>query len=124
MSKLMVLTVSEKEEHILSYIHRYLQSEADSTDISSKQEMVLSFPNLEIDIYRREVRQNKKIIRLTDLEFRFLHYLASRPGRVFTYQQIYEGVWVRNTSRKKEPLCSISAISGKNWNQRKVVSGK
>lgn len=36
------------------------------------------------------MRQNEKIIRLTDLEFRLLHYLASQPGCVFTYQQIYE----------------------------------
>lgn len=93
MGKIMILTVSENEEHILSSIQRYLQTEANYTDISSKQEMLLSFPNLEIDLYHREVRQDEKIIRLTDLEFRLLYYLASQPGRVFTYQQIYEGVW-------------------------------
>lgn len=93
MNKIMVLAVSENEEHILSSIQRYLQSEANYTDNSSEQSMVLYFPDLEIDLYRREVKQNKKIIRLTNLEFRILHYLASQPGRVFTYQQIYETVW-------------------------------
>ena len=93
MSKIMVLAVSKNEEYILSSIQRYLQSETNYTDNSSEQSMVLYFPNLEIDLYHREVKQNKKIIRLTDLEFRLLHYLASQPSRVFTYQQIYEGVW-------------------------------
>ncbi len=106
MSKLMILTISENEEYILSNIQRYLQSEANYTDISSKQEMALLFPNLEIDVYRREVRRNKKVIRLTDLEFRLLHYLASQPERIFTYQQIYEGVWGEEYAHEKGTIMS------------------
>ena len=106
MSKLMILTISENEEYILSNIQRYLQSEANYTDISSKQEMALLFPNLEIDVYRREVRRNKKVIRLTDLEFRLLHYLASQPERIFTYQQIYEGVWCEEYAHEKGTIMS------------------
>ena len=37
--------------------------------------MVLSFPELQIDLYHREVRRNGNIIELTDLEFRILYYL-------------------------------------------------
>lgn len=106
MNKIMIFTVSENEEHILSDIQRYLQSKTNYTDITSKQEMVLFFPNLEIDLYRREVRQNQKSIRLTDLEFRLLHYLASQPGRVFTYQQIYEGVWGEEYAHEKGTIMS------------------
>jgi len=106
MGKLIVLAVSENEEYILSNIHRYLQSEADYADMSPKQDIVLFFPNLEIDIYRREVRQNKKVIRLTDLEFRIFHYLACQPGRVFTYQQIYEGVWGEEYAHEKGTIMS------------------
>lgn len=106
MGKIMILTVSENEEHILSSIQRYLQTEANYTDISSKQEMLLSFPNLEIDLYHREVRQDEKIIRLTDLEFRLLYYLACQPGRVFTYQQIYEGVWGEEYAHEKGTIMS------------------
>ncbi|EOS40207.1 DNA-binding response regulator [Schaedlerella arabinosiphila] len=106
MNKIMIFTVSENEEHILSDIQRYLHSGANYTDISSEQEMVLSFPNLEIDLYRREVRQNEKVIRLTDLEFRIIHYLASQPGRVFTYQQIYEGVWGEEYAHEKGTIMS------------------
>lgn len=114
MSKIMVLTVPDDEEHILSDIQRYLHSGANYTDISSEKEMVLYFPNLEIDLYHREVRQNGKVIRLTDLEFRLLHYLACQPGRAFTYQQIYEGVWGEEYAREKGTIMShISHIRQK-----------
>ena len=119
MNKIMIFTVSENEEHILSDIQRYLHSGANYTDISSEQEMVLSFPNLEIDLYRREVRQNEKVIRLTDLEFRIIHYLASQPGRVFTYQQIYEGVWGEEYAHEKGTIKSHA-----HHNRQKLESGK
>lgn len=106
MGKIIVLTVSENEEDVLTDIQRYLQSEANYADISSEQDMTLFFPNLEIDLYHREIRQNGKIIRFTDLEFRILLYLARQPGRVFTYQQIYEGVWGEEYAHEKGILMS------------------
>lgn len=89
----MIVIVPENEEHILMDIQQYLQSETTYAAIHSEQNMIFSFPDLEIDLYHREVWHNKKLIKLTDLEFRILYYLASQPGRVFTYRQIYEGVW-------------------------------
>lgn len=77
MGKLIVLTVSENEEQILSNIQRYLQSEVNYTDIISKQEMTLFFSNLE-----------------------------SQPERVFTYQQIYEGVWGEEYAHEKGNIMS------------------
>lgn len=106
MTKIMILTVPENEEHTLIDIQRYLQSKMNYTDVSSEQDMILSFPNLEIDLYRREVRQGEKTIRLTDLEFRILHYLACQPGRVFTYQQIYEEVWGEEYACEKGTIMS------------------
>lgn len=35
------------------------------------------------------MEKHEKIV-LTDLEFRLLLFLAKSPGRVFSYQQIYE----------------------------------
>ena len=93
MGKIMIVTVSEDEEHILMDIQQYLQSKATYVAVHSEQNMIFSYPNFEIDLYHREVQYNKKLVKLTDLEFRILLYLASQPGRVFTYQQIYEGVW-------------------------------
>ena len=90
MGKIMVFTVPENEEYVLSDISEYLKMKGSYADISPVQDTILIFPNFEMNLYRREVRQNQKSIRLTDLEFRILHYLACQPGRVFTYQQIYE----------------------------------
>lgn len=93
MNKIMIFTVSGNEEQIFLDIQEYLKLKTDFVNISSERTMKLSFVGLEIDLYHREVRKDKNIINFTDLEFRLLHYLASQPGRVFTYQQIYEGVW-------------------------------
>ena len=41
---------------------------------------------------RREVKINGEPVELTHTEFRLLHLLASRPGWVFTRNQIVEGV--------------------------------
>lgn len=41
---------------------------------------------------RREVLVNGESVELTNTEFRLLHYLAKRPGWVFTRQQIINGV--------------------------------
>lgn len=102
----MVFAVSENEEHILADIQRYLQSKVNYEDVSFEQDMTLSFPNLEIDLYHREIRRDKKIIKFTDLEFRILLYLASQPGRVFTYQQIYESVWGEEYAHEKGNIMS------------------
>lgn len=116
MGKIIIFTILESEEQILSDIQRYLHSKADYIDISSKQEIILSFPDLEIDLYRREARQNQKVIRLADLEFQILHYLASQPGRAFITDRFMKGSGVRDTLMRKGPSCSISVISGKSWN--------
>lgn len=102
----MVFAVSENEEHILADIQRYLQSKVNYADVSSRQDMIISFPNLEIDLYHREIRKNGKSAKFTDLEFRILYFLASQPGRVFTYQQIYEAVWGEEYIHEKGTIMS------------------
>jgi two-component system, OmpR family, alkaline phosphatase synthesis response regulator PhoP len=47
---------------------------------------------LEIHPGRREVRFNNSPIELTNMEFQVLHFLAARPGWVFSRYQIVEGV--------------------------------
>lgn len=47
---------------------------------------------LRIDPDRHEVRVADKLIEMTAAEFRLLQALASRPGRVFTRQQLLEKV--------------------------------
>lgn len=101
MGKIILLAISENEEMIFEEIQKYLEARTNYTNIDINRRITLSFSDVEIDLYHREVRKNKKIIRLTDIEFRILYYLASQPGRVFTYQQIYEAVWGEEYTHEK-----------------------
>lgn len=47
---------------------------------------------LTIDLYKHEVTIQDKAIPLTLTEFRLLHQLASRPGRVFTRDQLLDAI--------------------------------
>ena len=53
--------------------------------------------DLEIDSGAMSVEVQGKPITTTATEFRLLEYLASRPGRVFTREQLLDAVW-RDTS--------------------------
>jgi len=53
---------------------------------------VMSFPELVIDVVRREVYVQDKAVGLTFTEFSILAMMASRPGRVFTRNQIIDAI--------------------------------
>lgn len=93
MGKIMVLTVPENEERIFEWIEQYLIVNKEFTITNSEQNILLTFPGLEIDIQNREIWIESGKVILTDLEFRILLFLAKRPEQIFSYQQIYEGVW-------------------------------
>ncbi len=48
---------------------------------------------IEMDPERFEVRLAGRLLELTTTEFKILHLLASKPGRVFTREQILDQVW-------------------------------
>lgn len=54
---------------------------------------VLTFGRLEIDLDLREVRYEGRCATLTTLEFDLLAFLAQNPNQVFSYEQLYNGVW-------------------------------
>jgi two-component system phosphate regulon response regulator PhoB len=63
----------------------------------NKQEFVeegdlISAFNISIHQGKREVTVNDQFVELTNSEFRLLHFLASRPGWVFTRYQIVDAV--------------------------------
>lgn len=53
---------------------------------------------LEIDVEAREVRRAGAAVALTKLEFELLHFLASRPQKVFSREQLLQRVWGVNHS--------------------------
>ncbi len=56
-------------------------------------EKTIEVGKLKIDPVAYRVTRAGKVITLSTLEFRLLHYLASRPNRVFTRDQLLDAVW-------------------------------
>src|ERR1700733_319583 len=55
--------------------------------------MVLSIGDLELDRERKRVSRSTRPVDLGPTEFRLLEFLMERPGRVFTREQLLDGVW-------------------------------
>jgi len=51
-----------------------------------------------IDEEHHEVQVDKKFIFFTAIEFRLLHFLATRPGRVFTRNELISRILGENTA--------------------------
>jgi DNA-binding response OmpR family regulator len=49
--------------------------------------------DLQIDPARRGVERKGTLIEITTLEFDLLHFMASRPGRVYTREELMNHVW-------------------------------
>ncbi|MFQ5862586.1 MAG: response regulator [Candidatus Brocadiales bacterium] len=58
----------------------------------ARPKKLIKIDSLVIDTSRHEVSLDGKNIALTITEFRLLHYLAERPGRVLTRDQLMSGV--------------------------------
>lgn len=61
--------------------------------IQSNPSEALDFGNLKIDRERFVVEYNGKTLQFPRKEFELLSFLASRPGRVFSRDEILENVW-------------------------------
>src|SRR6516225_4907466 len=54
---------------------------------------VLSFGDLEVDREKKRVSRGGRAIDLGPTEYRLLEFLMERPGRVFSREQLLNGVW-------------------------------
>ena len=54
---------------------------------------MLEAGGLELDVASRQVRLNGTLLALTATEFRLLEFLMSRPGVVFSREQLLNAVW-------------------------------
>lgn len=61
--------------------------------VTTSEKQPLIFNGLEINPVRREVKINDRIVGLTALEFDLLHFLATRPGRVWRREELIQNVW-------------------------------
>jgi len=54
---------------------------------------VLIAGRVEVDVLRREARVEGVVVQLASKEFQLLQFLAERPGRALSRQQLLDGVW-------------------------------
>ena len=54
---------------------------------------LLSFGEIEIDREKKRVSRSGRAIDLGPTEYRLLEFLMERPGRVFSREQLLDGVW-------------------------------
>jgi two-component system phosphate regulon response regulator PhoB len=54
---------------------------------------ILSFGDIEIDREKKRVSRGGRAIDLGPTEYRLLEFFMERPGRVFTREQLLDGVW-------------------------------
>lgn len=76
-------------EDILAFLSRHPNLEK----WELRDEPILSFPGLEINLARRKIISNGREILLTAKEYDILCLLVANKNRVLTYDQIYEKVW-------------------------------
>lgn len=76
---------------------------------------ILSFPNLTIRPNQRQVLLEEKTIKLSQLEFNTLLYLAQQPGRVFTKEQIYQHLYAMEPAEDVNNIiyCLLSSLRKK-----------
>ncbi len=58
-----------------------------------KKSTILTHGNITMDLLSHTVKQNEKLIELTNREFALLEYFMQNPGRVLTRTQIAEHIW-------------------------------
>jgi two-component system phosphate regulon response regulator PhoB len=54
---------------------------------------VLAIGDIELDREKKRVTRSGRAIDLGPTEFRLLEFLMERPGRVFSREQLLDGVW-------------------------------
>jgi two-component system phosphate regulon response regulator PhoB len=54
---------------------------------------VLATSDLELDRERHRIRRGGREVIIAPMEFRLLEFLMQRPGRVFSREQLLDGIW-------------------------------
>ena len=108
MGKLLVLSVSDCEEHIFNRIMAAIIDEPELDRIALPlSDTSLSFPNIEIRLKEQTVFCRGQFVALTHHEFAVLAYLARHPGWVFSAYQIYEAIWCKDGENCGTAVASV-----------------
>ena len=71
----------------------FRRSEYFNLKSKTEQKRIIRFGDIEIDEDRAEVRKNKKIVTLTNKEYKLLLFLAQNPNKILSKSQILDWVW-------------------------------
>jgi DNA-binding response OmpR family regulator len=66
---------------------------SDNANGTAQRPEVLMAGRVEVDVGRREARVDGDVIALASKEFQLLQFLAERPGKALSRQQLLDGVW-------------------------------
>lgn len=70
----------------------------DSSQESENKENIRHWDDLTLDISKHKITFKNRVIELTSIEFDIFEFLSRAPGRVFTREQILDGVWQEGKS--------------------------
>ena len=90
--KIMILSFSDAEEHILDKLKTVFEDEKNIEYIEIMPKSVLRFHELEIHVKEQEVYRRGIRVSLSRQEFLALQLLSEHPGWVCTKEQIYDAV--------------------------------
>ena len=90
--KIMILSFSDAEEHILDKLKSVLGDEKNIKYADIAPSPVLRFHELEIHVKEQEVYRRGERVALSRQEFLVLQLLSEHPGWVCTKEQIYDAV--------------------------------
>lgn len=92
-SKIMILSFSDAEEHILDKLKAVFEDEKNIEYEEIMPRSVLRFHELEIHTKEQEVYRRRERVPLSHQEFLVLCFLTEHPGWVCTKEQIYNVVY-------------------------------
>ncbi len=85
--------MTERDDSAFEDILCFLSCHPDLEKWELRDEPIISFPRLEINLARRRIISDGQEISLTAKEYDIFCLLAANKNRVLTYDQIYEKVW-------------------------------
>ena len=113
MGKLLVLSLSDCEEHIFNRIMAAIIDEPALDHIALPlSDAILSFPNIEIRLKEQTVSCRGQLVTLTHHEFAVLAYLARHPGWVFSAVRFMRPYGIETVNAAAPPLPMSSVRSG------------
>ncbi|HBG48453.1 MAG TPA: DNA-binding response regulator [Cyanobacteria bacterium UBA9971] len=98
------ITKPFNEKILIARIKAAIVKSCKDCNCSSKNNGVVEIGKLIIDFSRFEVSIKNKLIDLTPLEFKLLHFLTKNQNKVFTRQQLFRELYENNDNRSDRAI--------------------